>query len=272
LWFSKKMLTDFNRFRLILFVSVLTMAGLAEAFWHVRRWETPRWKRWIFHLVLSLFNTVLTRVTVAIPIFHLIRFLQGERWGVSHLLGLDGMYEVIATFVLFDYLDYWWHRFNHTVPFLWRFHKPHHLDTHVDVTTALRFHPGELLLSYLAKSLWIFFWGPSLLGFVVFEAGITAYSQFHHSNIDFPDLWEKRLRWIHMTPRLHTSHHTVSLRTRSANYSTVFLIWDRLFGTLKEPDFTEMKSLGLSEGRTTYLSPVAFLKSPFVLLKGRIQT
>ena len=134
----------------------------------------------------------------------------------------------------------------------------------MDVTTSLRFHPGELFLSYGMKAVWILIWGPSLAGFMIFEAGITAYSQFHHSNIDFSDKWEKRLRWLHMTPRLHASHHTVSIRTRDANYSTIFLAWDRLCGTLKEPDDEEMKHLGLSEGRKTDLSPLAFMKAPFV--------
>lgn len=125
-----------------------------------------------------------------------------------------------------------------------------------------------LFLFYGMKAIWILILGPSLAGFMIFEAGITAYSQFHHSNIDFPDKWEKRLRWLHMTPRLHASHHTVSSRTRSANYSTVFLAWDRIFGTLKEPDFGEMKLLGLAEGRKTDLSPLAFMKAPFVSVKS----
>jgi sterol desaturase/sphingolipid hydroxylase (fatty acid hydroxylase superfamily) len=106
-------------------------------------------------------------------------------------------------------------------------------------------------------------WGPSLSAFMIFEAGITAYSQFHHSDIDFPDAVEEKLRWIHMTPRVHASHHTVSLRTRDANYSTIFSLWDRVFGTFQEPDSQEIKQLGLPEGREDVLSYKKMFGIPF---------
>lgn len=258
-------LSELNTFRLILFALVLALMGTFETVWAARVWKTARWRRWVFHGALTVFNTVLTRLLALGPILVWLEYVRNQGWGLSHKFGITGIVEVITTFILFDLFDYWWHRWNHTVPFLWRFHKPHHIDTQVDVTTSLRFHPGELFLSYGMKAIWILIWGPSLVGFMIFESGITAYSQFHHSNMDLPDTWEKRLRWIHMTPRLHASHHTVSLRTRSANYSTVFLIWDRIFRTLREPDPVEMKELGLLEGRKTYLAPGAFLKAPFVM-------
>lgn len=254
-------------FRFIVFLSVLVTMCLAEAIWPVRKWNHLRLKRWLFHGTLSVFNTFWTRLFCLTPILYWVHLLQEKNFGLSHLLGLSGTAEIIGTVVLFDGLDYWWHRWNHTVPFLWRFHRAHHLDTHVDVTTSLRFHPGELFLSYLAKSAWILIWSPSIQGFLIFEAGITAYSQFHHANINFPDSVEKILRWVHMTPRVHASHHTVSVRTRSANYSTIFLVWDRIFRTLKEPDYEEMKLLGLAEGRETDLSPLAFMRAPFVSAK-----
>ncbi|MDZ7844361.1 MAG: sterol desaturase family protein [Anaerolineales bacterium] len=146
---------------------------------------------------------------------------------------------------------------------LWRFHKVHHVDTHVDVTTALRFHPGELFISFFVKLLWIAAWGPSLVGFAVFEICVSLASQFHHSNIDFPERWERRLRLFIVTPRFHTSHHTVSRRTGDANFATIFIVWDRLFGTYREPDPREMRELGLAEGRGDYLSFGTWLAEPF---------
>lgn len=250
-------------FRAVLFFSMLGVMLFAETLHPVRVWLTPRMKRWIFHLAVSTFNTLLTRLLTSAPLFMLITFLQAKNWGLSHAFGLEGIKEIVTTLILFDLFDYGWHRMNHRIPFLWRFHRMHHSDTQVDVTTSLRFHPGELLLSYLAKTFWVLFWGPSPAGFILFEAAITAYAQFHHSNIDFPDAFEKKLRWIHMTPRLHASHHTVTLRSRDANFSTIFLIWDKIFGTFKEPDFEEMKELGLPEGRGAYLSPLDFLTAPF---------
>lgn len=250
-------------FRLALFFLILGLMFLAESARPARVWSLSRIKRWIFHFGVSVFNTLLTRLAAGAPLLFLINFMEAKQWGLSHVLGLHGFAEVITTVVLFDLFDYGWHRLNHRIPFFWRFHKAHHADIEVDVTTSLRFHPGELLLSYAAKALWVLFWGPSLAAFILFEAAITAYSQFHHSNIDFPDAIEKKLRWLHMTPRLHASHHTVTLRTRDANFSTIFLIWDKLFGTFQEADYGEMRQLGLTEGRDTPLSAKAFLLAPF---------
>ncbi|MBI4398291.1 MAG: sterol desaturase family protein [Candidatus Omnitrophica bacterium] len=255
---------ELNIGRLILFVFVLTFMGVAETLWPVRVWEEKRSKRWMFHIFISVFNTVLTRLFIFGPLLFWIDFVGAKGWGISRWLGLHGFWEIAATLIVFDCFNYWWHRWSHVIPFLWRFHKPHHIDTEVDVTTSLRFHPIELLLSYGVKAIWILLWGPSLAAFMIFEAAITAYAQFHHSNIDFPDPLEMKIRWIHMTPRLHASHHTVSLRTRSGNYSTIFLIWDRIFGTLKEPAVKEMELLGLEEGRETDLSVPAFAKAPFI--------
>lgn len=253
-----------DRFRLILSVGLLAVMLLVETLRPARAWAEPRLRRLGFHLFVSVFNTTFMRLAVVPPLLLWANYVYKNGWGLADIIGLSGWGEVIATFVLFDLLDYWWHRFNHTVGFLWRFHSVHHTDTHVDVTTSLRFHFGELTLSALAKATWILAWGPSMVGFILFEAGITAYSQFHHSNIDLPDPLERALRWVHMTPRLHAGHHAVSGRTRDANYSTVFLVWDRIFRTLIEPTKDELSKLGLSTGRETYLSFPVLLKTPLV--------
>lgn len=262
-------LQDPTQIRLFVFFGVLGTMLLCESVWPKRQWETIRAKRIGIHLGISFFNTLLTRILVVAPLVAWLGFVEDKGWGLARAIGLQGAAEIAATFIVFDALDYWWHRFNHRWPFLWRFHRAHHIDTHVDVTTALRFHTGELILSGLAKLVWILLWGPTLLGFIIFEAGITAFSQFHHSNIDFPQAFQKVLRKLIMTPRVHASHHTVTIRTRDANYATIFSIWDRIFGSLREPDFNEMRLLGLKEGRENYLSIPAFLKTPFLPRGGQ---
>ena len=181
-------------------------------------------------------------------------------------LGIDGYQEMIASVVILDMFDCFWHRFNHRIPFLWRFHKVHHVDTHVDVTTSLRFHPGELMISAIIKSIWILILGPSLLAFAIFESAISLTAQFHHTNIDFPDSVETPLRKIFVTPRYHTSHHTVCRRTGNENFGTILIFWDKLFATYRQPDYEEMKTLGLKNGRDSYLSFAATLKGPFTSL------
>ena len=177
--------------RLSSFFSVISVMFLWETWRPKRKWETARWKRWAFHGAVSVVNTLLTRFSLLLPLLGWIHFVRTQEWGIVSWVGLTGFWEIALTVVVFDMLDYWWHRFNHHIPFLWRFHKYHHYDTHVDVTTALRFQPGELLLSYGVKALWILVWGPSLIAFFVFEALITSYAVFHHSNIDVSDGTEK---------------------------------------------------------------------------------
>jgi len=255
--------------RLPLFLGLFVILFLTEGVVRARPWHHARGKRLGFHVCVSVCNTVVTRLVVTAPFAALLLWVESHHWGARSLLGLVGWQEIVATLIVCDFFDYWWHRFSHEWPFLWRFHRIHHLDTHVDVTTSLRFHPGELFLSYMAKSFWVLVWGPTLIGFVIFEAAITAYSQFHHSNIDFPDRVEKVLRWVHMTPRLHAGHHTVTVRTRNANYTTIFLIWDRLFGTLQEVDREELKTLGLPEARDKDLAFGYLLKAPFKFNRGK---
>jgi len=138
----------------------------------------------------------------------------------------------------------------------------------MDVTTALRFHPTELVVSGFVKALWIVIWGPLIVAWFLFEALISICAQFHHSNIDFPDGVEKWLSWIIVTPRYHASHHAVDRHYGDANFSTIFSIWDRLFGTYSQPEAggaTTLgeNSLGLPDGREKTFSPKEWLLDPF---------
>ncbi len=249
--------------RLVVFFGMLVMMGSAESIWGARLWETGRLRRWFWHGLWSIFNTLWTRILIFTPFVIWLSWVESRQWGIARWLGLRGGLEILITILAYDAYNYWWHRLNHEWTWLWRFHQVHHMDTHVDVTTALRFHPGELLIAYGAKAIWVLVWGPSLAAFVITEMTITAYAQFHHANIDFPDAFEKGLRKLHVTPRLHASHHTVTRRTRDANYSTIFTLWDYLFGSYREPDRHEMQQLGLPEGRTSYLKLPAMFWLPF---------
>jgi len=251
------------------FTLLTTLAGLAVMFavesrFPRRKWETPRKQRLLFHAGLALFNGLFIGLIASVPQRLWIDLAHSRAWGMVPLLGLSGPAEILISLVVLDMFDYWWHRCNHEIPLLWRFHKVHHVDTHVDLTTSLRFHPGELLIStLLTKIAWFFIWGPSLWAFIIFQSAITAASQFHHSNIDFPDSVESAIRKIIVTPRYHTSHHTVSKRTGRANYGTIFILWDKIFGSYREPDWQEMRTLGLPRGRKSYLSFLSTLRGPF---------
>lgn len=250
-------------FRLSTFIGGFGFMFCMETLFPCRRWDVPRKVRFLFHAGLMIFNVALLRFIAVLPMIAWLKFVNAKGWGLAPTMGLGAVWNILITIVVLDMFDYWWHRFNHRVPLLWRFHKVHHVDTHVDVTTALRFHPGELFISAMAKSVWIIIWGPTFWAFIIFESCVSLAAHFHHCNIDFPDRIENPLRMIFVTPRFHTAHHTVSRRTGDGNFSTILIFWDKLFASYGEPDYREMQYLGLPAGRGDYLSIAPTLKGPF---------
>jgi sterol desaturase/sphingolipid hydroxylase (fatty acid hydroxylase superfamily) len=246
------------------FLGGLGLFLAAETAAPARPWRDSRLKRLGFHAGLAAFNTLLLRLTAAGPLLAFAAWAREHRVGLLPQLALPAWAELLAALVLLDFLDYLWHRWNHAVPLFWRFHKVHHVDTHLDATTSLRFHAGEFLFSSAMKAGWIALVGPSLFSFAVFEAAITLAAQFHHANLRLPEPLDRALWPLIVTPRYHASHHTVTRRSREANYATIFSVWDKLCGSYEEPDEIEMRELGLPAGRDAYLSPKATLGAPFV--------
>lgn len=143
----------------------------------------------------------------------------------------SGPWGFVADLLLLDLLIYWWHRANHAVPFLWRFHAVHHLDGFLDSTSALRFHFGEVLLSALARAGVIVLLGFPFSSVLAFEALVLAATVFHHSNLRLPAGLERALALIVVTPSIHWVHHHAVRRDTDSNYATVLSLWDKLFGS-----------------------------------------
>ena len=133
--------------------------------------------------------------------------------------------------LVLDYAIYLWHRANHIFPFLWRFHNVHHIDPEMDVSTGIRFHIGEMLLSIPFRCLIILVSGVSPMMLLVYELIFEAATLFHHSNIRLPLLLERVVVEFIVTPRMHGIHHSMVERETNSNYSTVLNIWDRIHGT-----------------------------------------
>ena len=160
--------------RLAVFIGGFVLFLLLESLFPARVPDASRWPRLGFNVGVSVLNTVLVRVFIYVPMLLWTVYVEEEGWGLSRWLGLEGWVEIIASLVVLDFFDYLWHRANHRVRFLWRFHKGHHADTGMDVGTALRFHPGELMLSGGAKALWVLAWGPTPVAWFLFEASRKA--------------------------------------------------------------------------------------------------
>ena len=147
---------------------------------------------------------------------------------------------LILDLLILDCWIYWWHRANHEIPFLWRFHEVHHLDEFLDASSALRFHFGEVLISSLVRAGVILLLGVPLTSVVVFETLLALNAMFHHSNVKLPGWLERPLSFLIVTPSIHWVHHHAIRRDTDSNYSALLSVWDRLFGsrsaTRRTPD------------------------------------
>ena len=165
--------------------------------------------------------------------------LKALNWSANRPMGLLRVIEVpdwiglLAAFLLLDLAFYYWHVFNHRVPFLWRFHNVHHFDPDLDVSTGFRFHFGEVAFSTIFRVVQVSLIGVSLPQFIAYEVIFQAGTLFHHSNVRLPIKLERILGWIFVTPRMHGIHHSCFRDETNSNYSVVFSFWDRLHGSLQ---------------------------------------
>lgn len=261
------MLIDLDSGKLALFIAGLMLFFAAETLFPARPVQHPRWRRFAFHGALAAVNTVILRVLAFVPFLLWAVYVEEQGWGVSRWLGLTGWMEIVVSVVVLDAFDYFWHRANHRVPFLWRFHKAHHADTAVDVSTALRFHPGELLISMLVKAGWIVVWGPTAVAWFLFEALVSFCAQFHHANLHLPRRLEGPLGRLLVTPEYHATHHVVDRRWGDRNFATILPIWDRLFGTTVDPavgraPLEAADAIGLPEARERAFSLLGWILEP----------
>lgn len=143
-----------------------------------------------------------------------------------------GPWGLVVDLLLLDLFIYGWHRANHALPLLWRFHEVHHLDRFLDTSSALRFHFGELVLSGLVRGVFIVLADVPLASVLVFEGLVLAAAVFHHSNVRLPRRLERALSAVIITPAVHWVHHHAVRADTDSNYGTLLVFWDRLFASL----------------------------------------
>jgi sterol desaturase/sphingolipid hydroxylase (fatty acid hydroxylase superfamily) len=222
------------------------------------------------------FKRILINSIVSLPAFTLLRFLMlpvfvwlcqlnlSYRFGLIYLFDFPYWAETIIVFLVLDYGNYLWHWLNHKFIFLWRFHLVHHTDHDLDITTAFRFHFGEMIGSVFFRGAINFLSGATPTQVIVYEILFEAATQFHHSNLKLPVSFEKFLNYFIVTPRMHGIHHSVVKAETDSNYSVIFSLWDRLHGTMK----TNISHDSIVIGEPSYSNPdeltVGYLlKMPF---------
>ncbi len=175
--------------------------------------------------------------------------------------GWDGWPVLLVDLLVLDFLIYWWHRANHVVPLLWRFHEIHHLDHFLDTTSAVRFHFGEVLLSAFARACIIVVLDIPLASVLVFEAMVLLAALFHHSNLRLPARFERALSRVIITPSIHWVHHHAVRADTDSNYGTFFSFWDPLFGSRSRTRRTPDMPIGVE--RTVERPLLSLVVRPF---------
>jgi sterol desaturase/sphingolipid hydroxylase (fatty acid hydroxylase superfamily) len=235
---------------------------LIETYHPNREWNTPRYKRLLFHSVIAVFNTALMRIPIIFILMPVLILITESQYGLLFIITEQNSIKFLLSFIILDLSLYWWHRLNHTNQFLWKFHYVHHVDTHMDVGTSVRFHIGELILSTIYKAVIIYIFGITLAEYLFYEILLVLSIQFHHSNILLPSKVEKVLSRILVTPIYHTNHHTTARSSREANYSSILTIWDKLFLSYVDAKDEERLHMGL-ENREIELKLIENIMYPF---------
>jgi sterol desaturase/sphingolipid hydroxylase (fatty acid hydroxylase superfamily) len=223
---------DGSTIRLLLSSGGLVFFLALELLVPYRDSSVSKWKRWANNLALTLFNSFLLQLIFSSAIIATAVYAQTHKMGILNMLEAPSWIKILVTVVFMDFMLYVWHLLNHIMPLLWRFHRVHHSDLNMDVSSATRFHIGELAISAVIKICIIFFLGASYLGVLIFESAVLLCTQFHHSSLKVPK-WFETLWWIlFVPPSMHRIHHSVIIKERDTNYGAIFSIWDRILGTL----------------------------------------
>ena len=219
--------------RLAAFLGMLALMAGWELAAPCRRQDIPRLLRWSNNLALVVIDSLVLRLGFPLLAVGMAELAATHGWGLFHWLSLPGWISFILGFLLLDLAIYAQHATFHAVPWLWRLHRMHHADQEFDLTTGLRFHPGEIIVSMAIKLALVLALGLPPVVVLLFEVVLNASSIFNHSNIRLPVALDRALRLIIVTPDMHRVHHSVNPRETHSNFGFNLPWWDWLFRTYR---------------------------------------
>lgn len=238
-------------FRFAAFASVFVVLAAWEVLAPRRRQKLERGLRWPSNLGVVILDTVLVRLIVPTTVVAVALACEAQGWGLFQISGAPAWATIPLAFIAMDLAIYLQHVMFHAVPALWRLHRMHHADQEIDVTTGVRFHPIEILLSLGIKMGVVASLGTPAISVVIFEVLLNATSMFNHSNVQMPLALDRVLRWLVVTPDMHRVHHSIVVRETNSNFGFNLPWWDRLFGTYRdqpEAGHTDM-TIGIEQFR-----------------------
>jgi sterol desaturase/sphingolipid hydroxylase (fatty acid hydroxylase superfamily) len=251
--------------RLGFFVGVFSLVAIGELLAPRRALITPKARRWARNLTLILMNPLVVRLLFPVLATGLAVTASEQGWGLLNNLGIPRWAAMVIGIVLLDLVIYLQHVMFHAVPVLWRLHMVHHADLDFDVTTGLRFHPIEILVSMGIKLAAVAVLGPPVMAVVIFEVVLNGMAMFNHSNLRVPLPMDRILRLIVVTPDMHRVHHSVFPQETNTNFGFNFSWWDRLLGTYR--DQPTKGHGGMTIGLHQYSAPLSLprlLALPFI--------
>ena len=232
--------------RLAVFGSTLAAMIVWEFLAPRRDEKIGRWARWPSNIGVVVLDTVLVRLLFPIGAVGLAMLAESRGWGLLNAFDIPAWAAIPVGVILLDLAIYLQHVLFHAVPALWRLHRMHHADLEFDVTTGIRFHPIEILLSMGIKLAVVASLGAPAVAVLIFEILLNATSMFNHGNVELPARLDRALRWIVVTPEMHRVHHSIKPRETNSNFGFNLPWWDRLFGTYR--DQPEAGHVGMSIG------------------------
>ena len=222
--------------RLGVFVGLFVVFALLERIIPKRIQMVGPVRRWITNWAIVLLDSAALRImAVVLPLLAVGAAMDAQRlgWGLLNQVPHPGWLGVILAVLLLDLAIWAQHLITHKVPLFWRFHRVHHADRDMDVSTAIRFHPVEILASMLLKIGLVYGLGPTPLAVVLFEILLNGTALFNHANIALPAWLDRILRMVLVTPDMHRIHHSVQRQEHDSNFGFALSVWDRLFGTYR---------------------------------------
>lgn len=222
--------------RLGVFVGLFALFATLEALAPRRARSQPRSARWFTNLSIVVLDTLALRaLAIALPLLAVGAAVDAGRmgWGLFNTLDWPLWLEVVLAILILDLAIWAQHLVTHKVPILWRFHRVHHADRDFDVTTALRFHPVEILASMMLKIGLVYLLGPAALAVLLFEIILNSTAMFNHSNLRLPLWLDRAVRLVLVTPDMHRVHHSIHRHEHDSNYGFALSVWDRIFRTYR---------------------------------------
>ena len=267
----ESLLNNESTIRLTAFFSIFLLFAVLETIFGSRSRHYSRIPRWKTNLSLVVINSLTLKLVLPFSAIFVASWAKENEIGLLNMLSLGLLAKSVIACIALDFFIWLQHLIMHKVPILWRLHQVHHFDLELDVSSGLRFHPLEIILSMLFKFVVILLIGAPVVAVLIFEILLNGFAMFNHANLSIPKIVERPLRWFFVTPDMHVIHHSIIRQETDSNYGFNLSFWDRLFNTYtkkssQDPSNLTLGTLYMRDNRICF-GLNSLLKAPFYNIK-----